>query len=105
MTIFFTSYEAIPLPESGEFDVCGGAYINCWVKAQWEQEAGQSASAVIHERGWKVVSIEKECREVSQASYAEGEEGKGYYDQAVIDGECYVFHQWPVDAQDGDDVH
>jgi hypothetical protein len=105
MTIFYTIYEAIPLPESEDFEVCGGAYINCWVKAQSEEEASKSASAVIHERGWKVVSIQEECREVTEALYAEDEEGRGYYDQAVVDGECYVFHQWPVDAQDDDDVH
>ncbi|MBS0422773.1 MAG: hypothetical protein JSR66_34015 [Proteobacteria bacterium] len=105
MTIFFTSYEAIPLPESGDFDVCGGAYVNCWVKAQSAKEAHQSASAVIHQRGWKVVSIQEECREVTAPSYAEDRESRVYYDQAVVDGECYVFHQWPVEAQDGHDVN
>jgi hypothetical protein len=85
--------------------VCGGAYINCWVKAQSEEEASKSVSAMIRERGWKIVSIEEECREVTEALYAEHEESREYYDQAAVEGECYVFHQWPVDAHDDDDVH
>src|SRR4029079_17671301 len=62
MTIFYTTYEAIPLPESEDFGVCGGAYTNCWVKPQSEQGASKLASAVIQERRWKIVSIQEECR-------------------------------------------
>lgn len=105
MTIFYTVYEAIPLPESEDFDACGGAYINCWVSARSEEEASKSAYAMIRERGWKVVSIQEGCREVTRALYEEDEESRGYYDQAVVDEECYVFHQWPVGAEDDDDIH
>jgi hypothetical protein len=41
MTIYYTLYEAIPLSESEEFEVCGGAYISCWLKAQSEEEAAK----------------------------------------------------------------
>jgi hypothetical protein len=105
MAIFYALYEAIPLPESEEFEVCGGAYVSCWLKAQSEEEASKLVSAAIHERGWKVVSVQEECREVTEALYSEDEEGRAYYDHAVVDGECYVYHQWPVDTQEGDDVH
>jgi hypothetical protein len=105
MSIFYTQYEAVPLPESEEFGECGGAYISCWLRAQSAPEASELASALFRDRGWKVVSIEEECREVTAAVYFEDEEGRGYYDQAVTEGECYVFHQWPADPQDGDDVH
>ena len=105
MTIFFSRYEAIPLPEAEDFAVCGGAYINCWIQAQSEEEASELAAVVIHERGWKVVSVDEECREVDESLYAEDDKHREYYDQAVLDGGCYVFHQWPVDDQDGAEMH
>jgi hypothetical protein len=105
MIIFYTQYKAVPLPESEEFEVCGGAYINCWLKAQSEQEASNVACALLRDRGWKVVSVEEECRQVTASAYTEDAEGREYYDEAVTDGECYVFHQWPVDPQEDDDVH
>lgn len=98
MTIFFAQYHAVPLPHSEQYAECGGAYVNCWLEAASEDEAHKMASALIHGRGWQILSVEEECREVTQASYADNEEGKEHYDQAVLDGECYVFHQWPVDA-------
>ena len=105
MTIFYTQYEAVPLPESNEFGECGGAYVSCWLKARSKQEASDLASALLKDRGWKAVSVQEECREVTAAVYTEDEEGRGYYEQAATDGECYVFHQWPVDPQEDDDVH
>lgn len=98
MTIFFAQYEAVPLPHSEQYAECGGAYVNCWLQAASEDEAYKMASTLIHGRGSKIVSVEEGCREVTQASYADDEEGKEYYEQAVLDGECYVFHQWPVDT-------
>jgi hypothetical protein len=105
MPIFYMQYEATPLPESDDFEECGGAYINCWVRAESESEASTLASANIREQQWKIVSVEEECREVTAAYYSENEEGRDYYGQAVQDGECYVFNAWPVGVQDGDDVH
>ena len=105
MTIFYTLYEAIPLPESEEFEVCGGAYVSCWLKAQSEEEASRLALAVIHERGWKVVSVEEECWEVTAVIYSDDDESRGFYDQAVSEGECCVFHLWPIDDQESGDVH
>jgi hypothetical protein len=62
--------------------VCGGTYISCWVKAQSEEEASNLASAMIHERGWKFVSVEEECWEVTDALSSEDEEDPGCYDQS-----------------------
>jgi uncharacterized protein with PIN domain len=105
MTIFYAQYEAVPLPQSEEFGECGGAYISCWLRAQSEREAADLVSALLQDRGWQIVSVEEECREVTAAVYSEDEEGRGHYDQAVMDGECYVFHQWPAVPQESDDVH
>jgi hypothetical protein len=105
MTIFYVLYEATPGGDSEDFQTCGGAYVNCWVQADSEQEAQRLASAAIAERGWTILSVEEECCEVTEDWYAEGDEERQYYEQAITDGECYVFHQWPVEPQEGDDVH
>jgi hypothetical protein len=105
MAIYYIQYEAIPLPESGEFEECGGAYVNCWVEADSEEDASQLASTRIRERGWQIISVEEECREISEEEATEDEENKQCYEQAVAQGECYAFYQWPAEAQEGDDVH
>ena len=62
-------------------------------------------SDAIGEAGWRVLSVEEECCEVSEDWYSEDEEGREYYQQAISEGNCYVFYQWPVEPQEGDDVH
>jgi hypothetical protein len=99
MTIFFAQYEAVPLPESEDFGECGGAYINCWLKANSAAEASELALALIHERRWRIVLVEEEIREVFKDLFSEDAEGRDCYQQAVTDGECYVFHRWPVETQ------
>ncbi len=105
MRIFYVQFEAVPLPESREFEQCGGAYVNCWLKADSEAHAANLASASVREAGWNVVAVEEECREVNEAYYSENEEGREHFEQANLDGECYVFHQWPIEDQEGRDVH
>lgn len=105
MTIFFARYEAIPLPDSPEFEQLGGAYINCWIDAASEEEASDVSAGFVREAGWKIVTVEEPFREVNADAYSDDDEGRGYYEQAVEDGECYVFHQWPVDDHEEDEVH
>jgi hypothetical protein len=105
MTIYYLQYEALPLPESEEFETCSGAYVNCWVDAASPEEAQRVTFAAIAEAGWRILSVEEECCEVSEDSYSDDENGREYYHRALSDVECYVFHQWPVEPQEGDDVH
>jgi hypothetical protein len=105
MTIYYMLYEAEPLPKSEDFETCGGAYVNCWVRAESQREAEGKAFTAIEEAGWKILCVEEECCEVTESWYSEDEEGREHYEQAVADGECYVFHQWPLEPQEGVDVH
>jgi hypothetical protein len=101
MTIFYVVYEASPRPESEDFKLWGGAFINCWVKAQSEKEAHQSALTFIHVRGWKVLSIFQECQEVTEVFFSNAQECLDYYRQAEAEGESYMFRMWPAEAKDG----
>lgn len=53
----------------------------------------QHASAFLREAGWQVTAVREEPvqRERDEAPEAE------HFDQALIDDEGYVFHQWRVD--------
>lgn len=105
MTIFYIQYEVAPAPGSENFDTAGGAFVNCWVQATSRREAHERASAAIEESGWTILGIEEQCRETAESEYSEDDDGLEHCRQAITDGECYVFHQWPVEPQEGDDVH
>jgi hypothetical protein len=105
MTIYYAIFEATPKPDSPQFENCGGAFINCWVRAQSSNEAESVAAAAISVSGWNMISQEDEWRELTDHSYSELDEEWRWYQQAVTDGECYVYHLWPPEAQDGDGIH
>ncbi len=105
MRIFSVQYHAEPLPGSEEFETCGGAYVNCWIEATSADAALKMTSATVADSGWTIVSVEEECVEVTEDSYADDEEGLEYFRQAVSDGECYVFYEWPLEPQQGDEIH
>jgi hypothetical protein len=105
MAIFYIQYEAIPAPGSEHFETAGGAYVNCWVKVDSRREAQEQTSNAIAESGWRILGVEEQCREVTEDSYSDDDEGLDHYREAVVNAECYVFHQWPIEPQEGDDVH
>jgi hypothetical protein len=101
MAIYFAEFRARPgehLPESTE---TGGAYINCWIKADSAAEAQKLASAFITSEGWIVESVEHEARLIIEPD----EESRERFEQAQVDGECYVFHKWPVGDRNEESLH
>jgi len=100
MPIYFLQYEARPSPESNDFEKYGGGFVNCWVKSKSPDEARKQTVKTISENKWQIVSVEEDCREVSEDSYTEDDDGLERYQQAAIDGECYVFHTWSNGPQE-----
>jgi len=72
----------------------GGAFVGCWIKDRTEDEAFTVAKEWLATSGWIVKSLEKQ-RAVSKFDYQCGEDGGQQYEQALEDGEVYVFHAWP----------
>ena len=105
MPIFCVQYEVAPAPGSANFDVAGGAYVSCWVKADSAGEALDRSSAAIKESGWTILTVEDQCREIAESEFSGDDDDLEHYRQAVSDGECYVVHQWPAEPQEGDDLH
>jgi hypothetical protein len=103
--IYYFQYQAVPALQSEALEDSGGAYINCWVKADSEMHAREIATQAIEATNWRIVSVEEECREVTEEDFSENAKGLEYYRQAIVDGECYVYHQWPNESQEGDIVH
>lgn len=105
LPIFHIQFEAIPSPESDDFDGCGGAFVNCWIRTDSEASAVEHASQAIRENRWTVVSVSEECGEVMETDYVSDESGMEYFRSAVRDGNCCVYHQWPNEPQEEDHVH
>ena len=104
MGIFFIQYESIPFSGSSDYEDTGGAYINCWVRAPSLDEAKDIALRDIEENKWKVVEVQ-EAYKITRDFYEESDESLECYQQAELDGECYVYHRWPNEAQEEDEVH
>jgi hypothetical protein len=100
MTVFYLQFEAAPHPLSEHFAQCGGAYVNCWVNASTVPQAQKLATNAIVENGWLIVGVEERGYEVTEQWYLDDDETLEYFEQANTDGECYVFHQWPVELRD-----
>jgi hypothetical protein len=98
MSIYYFRFEAVPTTNAGDFNDCGGAMINCWIKEENGELASIKASSHITSNGWKILLLEESFL-AEDGMYA-GQESIKYFEQAKIDGEVYVYHTWPVDPQD-----
>lgn len=101
MPIYYVQYRCRPGARSAAFEEHGGAYVNCWIRADTPEEAGRIAAREIESDGWGIEGVEEPMRIETSPS----EETAEYFDQAVQDGECYVFHTWPVGDHEDHPLH
>jgi hypothetical protein len=99
--MFFFTFLATPTPEAKEYSDTGGAYVHCWVQGEQRGEAEQRASGLIHDYGWSVEALE-EGATVTSADYAEEDEDREFYEEALMEGAVLVFNTWPRDEEDQD---
>ncbi|MGM9428948.1 hypothetical protein [Hydrogenophaga sp. MI9] len=102
--MLFIQFEVRPQPDSQHFSSVGGAVANCFVEAESEDAARQLAANSLQDNGWEVLSVEDGPVFVERSDL-EDPDWLAWFDQAAADGECYVFHQWPPEAQEDDQVH
>lgn len=104
--MYFIQYEIRPLPQSEEFESAGGAIANCFVLASSEQKASEMANKYFQEIAWEVVALEDGPFATNRAEYLEAEpDWLDAFDEAAAEGECYVLHMWPNEAQEEDALH
>ena len=103
--LFYVQYEVRPLQTNEYWSEAGGAYANCYVLAETAEFATQMVRASLSENYWEIVSLEEGPIVTSRERYLEDPETLESVDEALDSGECYVFHLWPIEPQEGDAVH
>ena len=100
--MFLFTIRAKPDPENDEVDDdVGGAYVNVWVNFPEEEAAEVVAWFYIKEAGW-VPELTIETSWVDEEDYEEDDEDRECFREAVRDGSCLLFNEWPKDAEDSD---
>ena len=94
-------YHVIPKPNTPEFQKSGGAYVNCWILYAWQDGAECLAKFEVEKEC--IITETEEISWVELEDFLEDEEEKEYFQQAQIDGGCFVFHYYPLDAEDADE--
>lgn len=92
---------AEPLPESPDFREFGGAHVLCYQMPGLAEDPVGHAGEFLRGAGWKVTGVEEEPRRIGRDQAPEA----AHFDQALIDDEAYVFHQWRVDDADDQTRH
>jgi hypothetical protein len=85
--------EAAPLPDAPDFQEFGGAFVLCYQMPGLAEDPVRRASEFLREAGWQVTGVQEEPRLIEREEAPEAE----HFDQALIDDEAYVFHQWRVE--------
>ncbi len=95
--MFYFRFEARPKNGSPESAKVGGALINCWIQRVTREEAESYARGSIADEDWLITELE-DAFVVTRETQAP--EGMQYFEQAEVDQNVFVFHRWPVGAQD-----
>lgn len=85
--------EARPQADSPDFAQAGGAFVVCYQRPGFADDPLRRASEFIREQGWVVVAVEDKPVRIER----DRAHDTGRFDQTLVDGEVYVFNQWPVD--------
>lgn len=104
-SLFFIQYEVRPAPHSEAFATVGGAFANCFVTATDNDDALDTAQRHLRDNDWEVLSIEEGPFRALREYYEEDADWLGYFELALSEGECFVFHQWPPEPQQDDVLH
>ncbi len=99
--MWLITYHVIPKPNSPEFQKSGGAYANCCILFAWQDGAEHLAKYEVGKE-WAITETE-EISWMESDDFETDDERKQYFLQAQIDGGCFVFHHYPLDAEDKDE--
>ena len=99
--MWLITYHVIPKPGTPNFEKVGGAYVNCWILFAWQDGAELLAKHEV-EKEWTIT----EPPEISWYDPGDIEPDNPsweYYEQATIDGGCFVFHTYDDDDEEADE--
>jgi hypothetical protein len=92
--MIFLQYRLIPADEHPRRDSLGEALVNCWIDRPTADEADALARAGVEAEHWLILERE-EAADVSAADYENDDDWREHYEQALSDGEVYVYHLSP----------
>jgi hypothetical protein len=92
--MYFLRYQVLPGADHPEADRMGEGLVCCWVDRPSLAEADAVARADITGQGWDILGREA-GEEVTAADYEPDHEWLPYYEQALTDGEVFVYHTSP----------
>ena len=93
-TVFYFMMEAVPGAGTEEARDCGGAFINCGVKAENEETARRKARRYVEEENWTFLR-EKDAFIARREFYADEPESLECFDEAREYGLSAAFYMWP----------
>jgi hypothetical protein len=91
--MFYIQFEATPR-RTPALEGIGGAIVNCWIDRPSMESAISAARHMIEAHGW-IVGDADEAYSVDADSYAPDNPNRQYFEQALLDREVFVFHQFP----------
>lgn len=83
-----------PKLDAEDVDNVGGAYINCYVQADNLEQANKISRKDIRKMKWEILEQE-DAYELDADSVSD--EGREYYEQAIINKTVYVLHTYPIE--------
>lgn len=89
--MYFITYHGKPKTNNQEVGETIGAYINCYIEADNLKQAEKIARNEIDEMNWDILTRD-EAYTIDNESISD--EGREYYEQAIIDKAVYVFHSY-----------
>jgi hypothetical protein len=84
-------FRARPLPIAADYGRAEGAFIDGWIRKPNRHDAEDLARREIAEQSWSIEKLE-EHQLLSAAHYNDDDIGREYFEQALADGICLVFH-------------
>jgi hypothetical protein len=97
--MFFFRFEVRPTPTHSKSPEYAGAFVNCWVLRDTQDQAEDVAREWISNEGWHIISVD-EATLMTREKQEESPDGVEYFEQAEIDSEVFVFHTWPIGEPD-----
>jgi hypothetical protein len=91
--MYFLTFHGIPTNKAKDTEGIGGAYINCYILESDILKANKIARRFIVNMKWRILARE-EAYEVDEKSISQ--EGRKYYNQALIDKAVFVIHAYPT---------
>ncbi len=98
MNVYFFMLEAVPNASNPESEVLGGAFVNCWVKAETMENAFDEAVNYLEVQQWEFVRIEEEYI-TERERYFDLPKSLECYDEACEYGVSGIFYTFPIEDE------